>query len=76
MVMECPVYSLECEELLDQLSDFCTIPIDNKYETFIILMSYANGDTEIAKFVCEFVKNALKGDSQSMLSQHKSLWPK
>ena len=56
MVMECPVYSLERKELFDQLSEFCTIPIDNKFETFIILMSYANGDTEIAKFVCEFVK--------------------
>ena len=64
-VMECPVYSLERKELRDQLSDLCTIPIDNKYETFMKLMSYANGDTEIAKFVCEFVlKNALKRDSQ------------
>ena len=56
MVMECPVYSLERKELLDQLSDFCTIPIDNKYETFIILMSYANGDNEIAKCVCDLLK--------------------
>ena len=54
--MECPVYSLERKELWDQLSDFCTNSIDNKNETFILLMSYANGGTEIAKCVWNFKK--------------------
>ena len=36
-------------------------------------MPYANGDIEIAKCVCEFAKKMFWKESQSMLSQHKSL---
>ena len=54
MTLVCPYYNKDREEIFFAQSEFCVVTPSCNPDTFLILMGYLNGDTEIATLICSF----------------------
>ena len=55
VIVECPFYSQERNELFTKLSEFTTLNCTPSNDTFEIIINMANGDPEIIDLVCSFI---------------------
>ena len=72
MTLVCPYYNKEREELFLALSEFCVVTPSCDPDTFLILMGYLNGDTELATLICSFFQE-MPHEERTVLSTSTSL---
>ena len=74
-LLDCIAYDKERLQLIESLKDISTINIyDDDDVAYTYLMSCLNGDTEIAKIICEFINNSFekRNSLNELLSSCKS----